>query len=444
MNVPICQSPVYVYWCTVPLLLLSLSTEGAIAQTSTEEPRYLTPPTEITQDAPQADPEPNVFPAVPEDEIPLVVPEDNSPLTAPLPTPSNPEDLEQFLEDLDTSAPTAAPSTFPPDSSPLTDFPTTFNNDLSAYILGPGDQIGISVTGFAELERNRIILPDGTILLPLIGPVVAAGKTLNDLEIEITDRLSFYLIEPVVELNLAVLRPVVVTVGGEVNRPGPVQLNSLSTFNTFVSANAQLTSGSTSPTISTALVGAGGVLRTADLRDVTVFRKLPYDETVTFRVNLWESIFQGGGGDNILLQDGDVVFVPKAPPESELDPQLVARSSLAPDFVRVRVIGEVAQPGEVQIPPDGSVSGAIAIAGGHDVETADLGNVTLLRLQENGQVEEQVLDLNNLVDSTPIQDGDVVVVPKRGFLNTLDNISRVLSPITAPFNFILLLDRIFN
>ena len=89
-------------------------------------------------------------------------------------------------------------------------------------------------------------------------------------------------------------------------------------------------------------------------------------------------------------------------------------------------------------------SSAIAIAGGYDTNTADLSQVALLRMQDNGQVEEEMIDLNaNLVDSTPIRDGDMIVVPKRGYLNTLDTIGRALGPLTAPFNFLLLLDRVF-
>ena len=320
---------------------------------------------------------------------------------------------------------------------------------LTGYLLGPGDQLDVSVVGVTDLERNRIVLPDGTILLPLIGAVPAAGRTLVELEQDITRRFSFYLVDPVVEVNLNTLRPLVVTVAGQVNRPGPVQLNSLSTFNTRVDNNAQLRAETTSPTLSTALVGAGGVKRTADLRDVIVRRLLPDGQEVNLSINLWESIFEGRGESNILLQDGDIVFVPEAPITaavgSGLNPQVVARSSLAPDTVRVRVIGEVGRPGEIQIPADGTVSSALAIAGGYDLDTADLTQVALLRLQDNGQVDEQVIDMNaNLVDGTPIQDGDMIVVPKRGYLNTLDTISRILSPITAPFNFILQLDRVFE
>ncbi|MDB9524432.1 polysaccharide biosynthesis/export family protein [Oscillatoria sp. CS-180] len=385
-----------------------------------------------------------------------------SPLPAASETPDPPpgeendsEEMEDDSEEMEDDLADEVFETLPPPPEEPVFFDETLdstvpfsdlNTGLTGYLLGPGDQLDVSVIGVTDLERNRIVLPDGTILLPLVGAVTAAGRTLEDLEADITRRFSFYLVEPVVEVSLNTLRPVVVTVGGEVNRPGPVQLNSLSTFNTRVDNNAQLTSASTAPTLSTALVGAGGVLRTADLRDIKVQRQLPDGRDVTLEVNLWESIFEGGGDSNVLLQDGDIVFVPEAPPAAiDINPQVVARSSLAPESVNVRVIGEVVRPGDVEVPTDGTVSTALAIAGGYDIDTADLSTVALLRLQDNGQVEEQIIDMNsNLVDGTPIQDGDIIVVPKRGYLNTLDTIGRTLSPLTAPFNFILLLERIFG
>jgi protein involved in polysaccharide export with SLBB domain len=240
-----------------------------------------------------------------------------SDLVAPLPETAEPPPGEM-----------ASPrdeGTLPITQEPLSNSPTFLEpsgNDaiineayggLTGYLLGPGDQLDISIIGIPDLERNRIVLPDGTILLPLIGAVPAAGRTLVELEQDVTRRLSYYLVEPVVEVNLNTLRPLVVTVAGEVNRPGPVQLNSLSTFNTRVDNNAQLRSETTSPTLSTALVGAGGVKRTADLREITVRRLLPDGREVDLSINLWESIFEGRGESNILLQDGDVVFVPEAP-----------------------------------------------------------------------------------------------------------------------------------
>lgn len=379
-------------------------------------------------------------------------------LLAPLPSSSEPTELnsadesfdETLLEEpsepslqppaLEQPSPQPFPSTLP---LPAADSFTTFGSGTANYLLGPGDQIGIDVIGFPEFENTRVILPDGTIELPLIGSVTAANRTIESLREEITRRLSFYLVEPVVELNLSVLRPVVVTVAGEVYRPGPVQLNSLTTVNTRVGDNSQLSSASTAPTLSTALVSAGGVRRSADLRDITVQRQRPNNRSETITVNLWQSIFEGVQGDDILLQDGDIVFVPEASEISEVDPLVVARSSLSPGTVRVRVIGEVTRPGEVQVSPESVVSDALAVAGGHN-DDANLSQVALVRLQDNGQVEAQELDLSSFTDSTPIQEGDVIVIPKKGYLNFFDAISRAIQPITTPFNLFLLLERVFN
>ncbi|MGB6013697.1 MAG: SLBB domain-containing protein, partial [Nodosilinea sp.] len=112
--------------------------------------------------------------------------------------------------------------------------------------------------------------------------------------------------------------------------------------------------------------------------------------------------------------------------------------------VRVRVIGDgVVRPGEVQVQPNSSVSGAIAAAGGPNSDAA-LGEVRLVRLSENGQVEDQKVDLSSLVDSYQIQDGDVILVPKKGYLVGIDNISRALTPILGPLGGIFNILDIFN
>lgn len=300
------------------------------------------------------------------------------------------------------------------------------------YILGPGDEISLSVVGFPDLSQSQIVLSDGTITAPLIGSVTAAGRTLQELELAIARQLGFYLVDPVVNLNLLSLRPVAVIIGGDVNRPGPVQLESLT-----------VSSGATAPTLTAALSSAGGVRRTADLRNVMIQRRLSNGEETTLTVDLWQSMFQGTQGNDVLLQDGDVIFVSRAPQGAEIDPQLVARSSLAPASVNVRVIGEVEQPGTVQIPPNSNVLTALATAGGYNND-ANLGTVALLRLNDEGQLEGQDLNLRDLTDNTPVQEGDVIVVPKKGYLNVIDAVARTLQPITAPFNFLLLLDSVFT
>jgi polysaccharide export outer membrane protein len=323
---------------------------------------------------------------------------------------------------------------------------TNLNNEdlFSDYLLGPGDQIQVLVIGYDEFQGPRVVLPDGTITMPLIGSVPAAGRTMETVSNEIRNRLSVYLTNPVVDANLTVLRPVVVNVVGEVYRPGPVQLSSLTTVNTTIRDNATLTNFTNTPTLSTALTTAGGIRRTADIRNVTILRRTPDGDLAEFEVNLWEAL-QGEDELGVLVMfDGDTVIVPEAPIDAEgLDQSLIASSSIAPTNVRVRVIGAVTQPGEVQIQPNSSISSAIAAAGGFDTETAALNRVKLVRLSQNGQVEEQEVDVSSLVDDYQIQDGDVVFVPKRGGVNLLDNIARIARPLLAPLGIIDLLDNLF-
>lgn len=303
----------------------------------------------------------------------------------------------------------------------------------SNYILGTGDQVAIIVIGYGEFDGSRVVLPDGTISLPLLGAVPVAGKTTDAVAQELTTALSRYLTNPVVNVSLATLRPVVVTVAGEVYRPGPIQLSSLTNVNQTINTDATISSSTSTPTLSRALIAAGGVKRTADIRQVTVQRLLPNGESEQIDVNLWEALTSESASTDLVLRDGDTVFIPEATSENaELDPQLLASSTFAPDRVRVRVVGEVERPGEVQVPPNSTLSSAVAIAGGPNDDAA-LGNVRLLRLNRAGQVEEQAVDLGSLLDNVQIQDGDVIMVPKRGYLQPLDMVGRAVEAIFPPF-----------
>lgn len=345
---------------------------------------------------------------------PLVAPTNDEPLVAPL-VPAVPPVPVETLDFND-------PSLSPVDQNVLTD-----------YVLGPGDQISILVLGYDEFTGARVVLPDGTITMPLIGSVPAAGRTLGALSSDVEGRLKVYLTDPVVDANLTVLRPVVVNIAGEVYRPGPVQLSSLTQVTTQVSDTANITSATNTPTLSSALTAAGGIRRTADVRNILVKRRLPNGQTTEFKINLWDILVTGSTPGVVVLADGDSVYVPIAQAGELLDPKLLASSTFAPTNVRVRVVGEVKQPGEVTVQPNSSVSSAVAAAGG-PTDDAQLGNVTLVRLNETGQVEKQSIDLNNLIDNYQIQDGDVVLVSKKGYLNTLDNVARFLNPLLIPVN----------
>jgi polysaccharide export outer membrane protein len=296
------------------------------------------------------------------------------------------------------------------------------------YVLGSGDQIAVTVFGYEEFEGSRVVLPDGTISVPLVGAVQASGITVEGLAQDLTNRLRPYLVDPVVDVSLTVLRPIVVNVAGEVHRPGPVQLSSLTDVRTRVDTDSRITSSSTAPTLSTAITSVGGVRRTANIREIVLQRTLVGNETATIEVNLWEALLSASAPSDPILRDGDTIFVPEMTAADIAEQRLVASSTFAPELVRVRVVGEVEAPGPIEVPPDSSLSAAIAIAGG-PTEDSELDEVSLVRLNDDGQVEERKLDLEDLVDNFQVQEGDVIFVPQEDGRSFLDFVPRLLGPV---------------
>ena len=307
----------------------------------------------------------------------------------------------------------------------------------ATYILGAGDQISLSVIGYPEFTGTLAILPDGSVTLPLVGPVRVSGLTPNQLSAALTQALSAYLVDPVVSVGLVVMRPVIVTISGEVHRPGPIQLSSLSSFDGLplgaadVATNqipdVSISSRAAIPTLSSAVLLAGGVTQDADIRQVVIRRPVVGGGTEVMTMNLWEAITSNAGLADIGLRDGDSIYIPTLVDDA-IDRRTVASSSLSPRTVSVKVVGEVKLPGEVAVPPDSTVSSAVAIAGG-PTEDAQLGNVSLVRQLDSGEIEETEINLENLVDDYQIRDGDVVVVAKKGYLSVTDGIARVLNPL---------------
>lgn len=304
------------------------------------------------------------------------------------------------------------------------------NIDPARYYLGPGDELRITVAGFPEYTGTQTVLSDGTISLPVVGEIMAADLTLAQLTQTITAALDEILVNPSVNVTVGTQRPLTVNVAGAVQRPGPIQLKNLR-------AGADLTQATTTagvvslqrPTVTAALLEAGGVTRDADLRSVSLRRYSPDRSLPPVTINLWEAITSEGPMRDLTLQDGDTLFIPKLTAADSLDKQLLAKSSLAPRTVRVKVVGEVKRPGEVAVPPDSTLSSAIAIAGG-PTDKARMKEVSFVRRLPNGQLSEQRLNLDKLTDDIQVEDGDVLYVPMTKEDKALGVANQVVSPLS--------------
>lgn len=159
-------------------------------------------------------------------------------------------------------------------------------------ILGVGDEVDISVWRQNDLNKNLAIDTSGNVYFPLIGEIHAAGLTPTQLRQEITDKLSKYIVNPVVDVHVTTIRSQKVHVFGEVNSPGTVLLNQQMYVWEAVSQ-------------------VGGFSNDANKERVLVIRTSG-QQAEPYVVN-FKRIFQSGAVDNrLILRSGDIIYVARS------------------------------------------------------------------------------------------------------------------------------------
>jgi len=161
---------------------------------------------------------------------------------------------------------------------------------LPGYTLHAGDRIQVSVWREEQLQREIMIPPDGRFSFPLTGEIVAAGRTVPEIQSEMTEKLLKYIPEAVVTVSVTAIDGNRIYVIGQVNNPGSFVMN---------------------PRISVlqALSQAGGTTPFAAVNDIIVLRGTGAEQRVfRFRYN---DVSHGRKLEqNITLESGDVVIVP--------------------------------------------------------------------------------------------------------------------------------------
>ena len=94
------------------------------------------------------------------------------------------------------------------------------------YVLGAGDVLEISVWKDEALSKVVPVLPDGMIQFPLLGQLVASGKTVMQLQQEIEDKMSKYMPNPFVDVSVQQVNSMVIYIIGKINRPGRYVINA--------------------------------------------------------------------------------------------------------------------------------------------------------------------------------------------------------------------------
>lgn len=161
------------------------------------------------------------------------------------------------------------------------------------YVIGSGDQLSVHLTYNPSFDQVVEVQPDGRVALPMIGPVLAAGRTVEVLSRQLTSQYGVFLKRPDVVLTLKNDGSQRILVGGEVARAGSIALEP-------------------GTTIADAITAAGGFKESADADKVLLFRRDPSGQQHAYRINVG-SISDGKDmTQDITLQPRDHIFVPRS------------------------------------------------------------------------------------------------------------------------------------
>jgi polysaccharide export outer membrane protein len=172
-------------------------------------------------------------------------------------------------------------------NAPSTFTPTTDIAIPERYVLGVGDQLSIQIYGKENAEYVLPISREGNVLIPNVGPVKVVGLGFAEMKNFLTERIQQRIIGVNVVVSLAELRSMRIFILGEAYKPGPYTLSSLSS-------------------VTHAIFAAGGVSDIGSLRNIEVKRAGKVVQTV----DLYDLLIHGDSSSDILLQSGDVVFIP--------------------------------------------------------------------------------------------------------------------------------------
>ena len=161
------------------------------------------------------------------------------------------------------------------------------------YRIFPGDEIEIAVPSAPELSKSVVVPPDGRISMNLIAPVMAADRTVEELQGSLANAYSSQLRRPAVSVSVKTATPLRVFVGGEVDKAGvydmPGDINALQ-----------------------AIIQAGGFAVTAKRQDVVIIRRGPDGRAMMRTVDLLKATRNPAGTDLVPLRRFDIVYVPRS------------------------------------------------------------------------------------------------------------------------------------
>lgn len=273
----------------------------------------------------------------------------------------------------------------------LTFEPSTNMSVSDSYIVGVGDDIDIDIYGAAEQYYELSVASDGTLNIPMVGPVRVGGLKLSDARQAIMSRLRSIYSDmggrTNASIRLALAKPVKVSVIGEAFMPGTYT----------VSASASLFN---------VLYLSGGPNSRGSYRDIQLIR----GGRIVAHLDIYDFLVNGRNDVNVGLADGDIVMIP-------------------PYIKRVMTGGAFKREGYFEAKEGETAADLIRYAGGF-TPRAMRDHMGVFRV---GKYTTEYLDIHD-PGSVPLQNGDSLVVAQVD-KQRIDNIVTVSGALFAPGNY---------
>lgn len=223
------------------------------------------------------------------------------------------------------------------------------------YILGPDDEIIVSVYGFSEKKYNLRVDEQGEIYIPNVGPLFVSGLSIEQAGEKIKSKLAATIYRAIssgqtkVQISLGKIKSIRVTVIGQAKKPGTFTVSSLTTLYNI-------------------LYLCGGPTPLGSYRDIQIIRGNELKRTA----DLYEFLVNGIQKDNILLQEGDVIRIPYYKN-------------------RVTISGKVKREGKFEMLDTETFNDLLKYCGGF-TDNAYRGAVTVIRITDT---DRKIIDLES-------------------------------------------------
>jgi polysaccharide biosynthesis/export protein len=260
----------------------------------------------------------------------------------------------------------------------------------SSYVLGPEDTITVRIFAADDIpDRPAQIDNNGEVTLPMIGKVHAAGMTIDQFQAAITQDYKKYFKDPQVTVQVTDFRSQPVSVAGNVNTPGVVQLRGNRNLMEVIGQAGGLRADAGDSVLITRNLDEGALPIPGAFTD-------PTGKYSVAHVNIRDVMSGKSPQSNITIKPHDVISVPRAR--------------------MVYVLGNVGRPGGYIMTENESMSltQAVALAGGWTTHTA-LNQARILRVTGGSEREQIPADIGKIMKNKApdleLRPDDILYVP---------------------------------